>query len=840
LNILWGILLLGFRTAFFVALFFCVFSLFSGMPSIPGTDTLVFRYSVMIIFFLGLLLWLLSLRGSEFLRRVTHLKLALWSWPQAVAIGLPLSLWFFLAPHYCLLMLILGLEIILITIGGCLRSGSTSPGTDSLLTMQDDTLDRAAYVNFLYRAILSDKSNDEENSILGNNGCASFLFGRNGLGKTFVLRLVASKLLERDRRSSKTDLKTRVVWFNPWKYSSEHDVMVGFFKSITDALSRDHFIHDLNGLPAEFVALMDGATSQMSFLDMLTKPLLAILGSQQNFDVLAETVNRYAKILNIKVVVFVDDLDRCRPEIRQVLFQLLNHADSAALRACVHVVIAASAEELFAKEAVGMTKTEVALERYIQQAIHLPEMTFEGKLALVAPKFADWKFGESPRTKAEIEFWNTVSRRDSVLRVVFGLLETPRQIKAFWERIDLKLTFNEYPPTINWVSLICATAIEVARPNAHEWIIRNQALILKKPEASLEEVNSILKPDPNLKEVLDVLFLRDCLDAPSKYMLKMCYNLAFHMDADIVFNAFYSMRALPYLVTYQGIVDFQKSSEEKSDVEFVEKAIDAFVSNYGDDAEYLGYLLFWIETIFAEKLGAVAWRIALFFAILKAYSQHGGINRVYGSGVYPVSQIWGESFYQGLLGRTDAESFLDRLFLSVLCFEENEAENNQEVAHQIFQRIWKEPGLSYLLRFAFMEKLMHRRFDKYLESKDELRIYGVIWKSVYEDIGPEVTQDFSQKAAIRFKSGLSGIESRQTLHLYFDIWRFFAKTDAFSYLFEYIQNNEEASILGATVIRHYPKFQQDEDKDLFEMIKAMPGLEAKLKRIRGEYSPSPV
>ena len=531
--------------------------------------------------------------------------------------------------------------------------------------------------------------------------------------------------------------ETRVVRFNPWKYRSEHDVIVGFFKSITDTLSQDYFIHDLNGFPGEFVALMDSAKSQISFLNIFT-PFFAMFGAKQDFDSLSKTVKQYADLLKIKVVVFVDDLDRCSPEIRKVLFQLLNHTDTQDLQSCVHVVIAASAEELFAPGAVGMTKTEVALERYIRHAVHLPKMTDSQKYEIFKQYCDKWGFDDSLHPSKDIEYWN--DKWNDFLIPIFNLLETPRQVTSFCERVSRKVAHGV---VMNWFCLLAATAIETSRPDLHEWIIRNWPLLDPPNQASavfeklLEDNKMLFTPDSASTPLFTLLFFRsqvtDSTYESSILFKAFLHNCIFDICKKPVFDSFYSLIRLPDLITYRGwkeqILDvINDSTPTASGVdETIEKRLDLFVKEHGVDPNMLGYLMSWISTTFEEKKGTVDGRIALYFGLLKGYSRYK--NKT-------TCNFFSEEF----------QWFTDKLFSSIVSHLDK---NDQDVVGDLLLRTMKTPGL-HVAAYGKTLWSLHGR-NPYQHLNLDAR-WAPFLNTVYGDRKSELARLFIEKFQEYWKS----------------------------------------------------------------------------------------
>lgn len=583
-------------------------------------DMLVYGWpSLLVMLVIALLLWM----GRDLLRRILHRKWAVWGWPQFVVAGIVLA------------MVVGGFSGILCWWGGGVYSAfivlcvlyarceakELKRGIPAVEDNQILNKDKHAFVleqlrgnvrenlPFETRSKEENSSSQEPDATRANQGVATFLFGINGIGKTTVLQALACSC-EKDGLC--------VLWFNPWKYSTGTDVIRGFFDMVRDRVCRDHFVFELEGFSDLFLSLMDH--SAVASFNVGT--LLRLLQPARDFDALSERFATYAKKLEIKIVVFVDDLERCSPEIGHVWWQMLNHIDNPHFKSWLHVVVAASPAELFANNAPGVTKTEVALERYVKHAIHFGLLSYAQKKSFLEPYFEKWAFDKAI-FDAEREAWKV--HRDEVFERLFRLLQTPRQLIAFRERVSQK---TDYP--INWVSLLVGTAIEVVRPELHEWIIKYRALILEGAKKILDsqeafndipDIQSLMEKEVVFRSLFELLFLcgyqykNDTLE--NKIVLRVKYtwlhDLSFHLKDEIVFDLFYNWNPIPKLVSRSG---WKTQILEEQDVNIVEARIREFVQTYSADPEVLSYLLLWITQTWKDNLCDNNKKIVLYTSLL--------------------------------------------------------------------------------------------------------------------------------------------------------------------------------------------------------------------------------
>jgi len=148
------------------------------------------------------------------------------------------------------------------------------------------------------------------------------IFGDWGSGKTTLMRMIQSQLED----------ECKILWFNAWKYDDKQYLSKAFLKVIHDKIWASN---ELSAEVFKDVLQRVGDWAGKTFVD---KPLGSIFFETFSLDpvfqnLLEETtqemIDRYVGKTG-RLVIFVDDLDRCLPEntitILETLKQFLDHA----------------------------------------------------------------------------------------------------------------------------------------------------------------------------------------------------------------------------------------------------------------------------------------------------------------------------------------------------------------------------------------------------------------------------------------------------------------------------------------------------------------------------------
>ncbi|UCH94186.1 MAG: SUMF1/EgtB/PvdO family nonheme iron enzyme [Candidatus Aminicenantes bacterium] len=172
------------------------------------------------------------------------------------------------------------------------------------------------------------------------------VFGQWGQGKTSMLRQIEKKLNEIETKDEKEIL---TVWFNPWQFTGEEHIIIPFFHTLVSYLeefnkkkgksvsgSFTNFLKELAHVPVALAYGMEGKIKIPLLLETKFKLKDVIDEARKKKEELEKKsepeikklVNEYESMyyrlisrlqgastdLNLKIVVFIDDLDRCLPE----------------------------------------------------------------------------------------------------------------------------------------------------------------------------------------------------------------------------------------------------------------------------------------------------------------------------------------------------------------------------------------------------------------------------------------------------------------------------------------------------------------------------------------------
>lgn len=249
------------------------------------------------------------------------------------------------------------------------------------------------------------------------------IFAEWGAGKSSLMNMIQSNLEE--------NLDAKTIWFNPWKYDKKEDLWSALIQSILYKIAEDN---------SSDISVKDKAkdlAKATSWL-MLKKGVSAVTGgilgeselenfknawSKQdelhyrhinNFERdFEEVISLYTK--NGKLVVFVDDLDRCLPQnaitVLESLKLFIGNAKCVFVLGMDHVVIEQGITFKFGKE-INFNGRDY-LDKIIQVPFYLPPVPF-GKL------------------RESLQVSKTANYPDSIWKLVeFGLGGNPRKTKRF-------------------------------------------------------------------------------------------------------------------------------------------------------------------------------------------------------------------------------------------------------------------------------------------------------------------------------------------------------------------------------------------------------------------------
>ena len=293
------------------------------------------------------------------------------------------------------------------------------------------------------------------------------VYGAWGSGKTTLMKTVIGELETINEEKKSTEFRNcKMVWFNPWKYKGEDEILAALIEEIFRAMKRDGFLTKGNAFLEELVTSFSaikgigklvekvtGVDVSEFFSELSYKERLGFYDTfREFFDRLLwgylswrpkKTAREKADDRKGVLAVFIDDLDRCPKErVVGVLETIKLFMDQES---CVFVI--GADEDIIEKrleERYG-TEADKFLEKIIQVIFRLPHLpvedfsayidqigshmkeTFKPHLPLLVPAMK----GNPRRFK---RFINNLSLKEGLLRN--RGMDIPFEHLLYWEIID--------------------------------------------------------------------------------------------------------------------------------------------------------------------------------------------------------------------------------------------------------------------------------------------------------------------------------------------------------------------------------------------------------------------
>ncbi len=150
----------------------------------------------------------------------------------------------------------------------------------------------------------------------GNNGRVIALYGRNGSGKTSILNLLEMNLAQFPGISTGR--------FEAYNYRSEKEITKAFFGALSGLLCKKAILPKVSGIPDRYLDLIYGFSGITSPLKLIAQSVHDFISKAYNTEDMRSIFNWYLSRQNKRVVLIVDDIDRCSIRSRHLLLQLMN------------------------------------------------------------------------------------------------------------------------------------------------------------------------------------------------------------------------------------------------------------------------------------------------------------------------------------------------------------------------------------------------------------------------------------------------------------------------------------------------------------------------------------
>jgi uncharacterized protein YjbI with pentapeptide repeats len=357
------------------------------------------------------------------------------------------------------------------------------------------------------------------------------IFGKWGTGKTTLMKMIKNEL-EKDENTSN---KILTVWFDAWRYEREKNLaVIPFLRQIRIELENDLARNRKTkkwkvvreSLERTFTAFIE--STQISFTPAgspisATTNLEQVVGSlkskgstyidgeriqfhEHSTDYLKTALDKLYNNKDTKgarIVVFVDDLDRCTPEkALEVIESIKAFFD---IRGIVYVIGMdwASINHII-KEKYG-DKPNIEGIDYLEKIVQLP---FE---------IPDWKAGDISKFLTNIvrkglkgsDLETEFDKPDTKNLIALAIQPNPRQAKRFINRVILaRSVFSKFLPDSNIDKLIVVQALNFRR----EWNMFSKLITLdetrktffKKYYIPQKEADKVINSKESLDKLKDI------------------------------------------------------------------------------------------------------------------------------------------------------------------------------------------------------------------------------------------------------------------------------------------------------------------------------------------------
>ncbi|ALR30811.1 hypothetical protein ATE47_09855 [Chryseobacterium sp. IHB B 17019] len=338
--------------------------------------------------------------------------------------------------------------------------------------------------------LFSKTVNKIKNTIERNSFKTSYTIGINsewGDGKSTILNILKNSL--------KNDEDKILIDFNPWMGFDKKVLIKDFFNSISEVLTENSISNDINEYSKELINEIDNP---------IIKFIKSIIYKEKSLETHFNDINSKIKLLNKKIVIFVDDVDRLDNE---EIFQLLKLIRNTANFSNTFFVIAYDRDYVINSiSSINDYSAINYLDKIINTEITLPYFDRSILKEIFRRKLID-KIGVKYAEKidytlnVEMDNPNLFSNAENISNDFTDWISNIRQIKKLTNSICIN--FNGLFDEINFTDLIYIELLKLKYPTIYRLIYTQKNKIFKEVKGELY----ILRI--NEKSTLDVIVEKD-------------------------------------------------------------------------------------------------------------------------------------------------------------------------------------------------------------------------------------------------------------------------------------------------------------------------------------------
>lgn len=351
----------------------------------------------------------------------------------------------------------------------------------------EDAFQRYSFAKRITNLVVS--NGNPESLVIG-------IYGRWGEGKTSVLNFITSEL-----RSGQENV---IVHFNPWLFSSESQLLIGFFHQFATGLNKSFKgnTEKIGEFLKTYASGIGTITSLATGFD--SKEILEAIGTrlaEKSLDHYKTKINRLILESKKRIIVFIDDIDRLTVEEVQIVFKIVklaaNFTNTTYILAFDNDYVATALAKKYPKGGHDF------LEKIIQLPLMLPKAQPAALRKFTLDKIQEVLTNYSIQLdQTEINRFNEVFDRSLLSKI-----QNPRIATRYSNSISFAIPLLEGEANVTDIILI--EGVKAIFPTTYSFIRENYHLLTTHYSSSSLGLNEFRISKEEAKKVIDE-FIDQC------------------------------------------------------------------------------------------------------------------------------------------------------------------------------------------------------------------------------------------------------------------------------------------------------------------------------------------
>jgi len=369
--------------------------------------------------------------------------------------------------------------------------------SDDPITINDKNLLEEQFVKLSVKISEIIKNNSFRNAYTIGINCEW------GGGKTSLLNFVKNEI-----HHNITEEETIVVNFNPWLSFESKNLIEDFFNSILEKLNNDNLYDQIASYSASLVNNNDN-----SLLDILKK-FVPFANNAKSLETIFDNINKNLKILNQKLVIFIDDVDRLDND---EIFQLLKLVRNTANFSNTFFVIAYDRDYVDnAIKNINSFAQGNYLDKIVNTEFNLPyydkallKLIFKDLLLdKIDERYKDKLSSALDRFNSINPFFDGFAQKDDFGDWISNIREVKKLVNSIY------INFNDLLDEINFDDAIYLEILRLKYPSIYRILYTQKNIIFYEDNGKLYIKNKITDNDKRNEEIenFEKSYFKEILD----------------------------------------------------------------------------------------------------------------------------------------------------------------------------------------------------------------------------------------------------------------------------------------------------------------------------------------